>query len=91
MKRIILTDYFKYRVSLRGFDLSNIEEILRFSTERYHDTATGRLVVVGKDASIMVVIPHEIDLENNITPITIHATSRQQINFRVKSGMFENE
>ncbi len=91
MKCVIWTEYFKYRVKLRGFDLSNVEEIIRYSTERYYDTATDRLVVVGKDASIIVVIPHEIDDEDNITPITIHATNRQQINYRVKSGRFQNE
>ena len=55
--------------------------------QRYYDTATDWLVVIGKHASILVVIPHEIDDENNITPITIHATSRQQINYRVKGGV----
>lgn len=91
MKEIIWTDYFKYRVKLRGFNLSSIEEILRYSTERYYDTATDRLVVVGKDANVLVMIPHDIDEENTITPITVHATSRQQINYRVKSGRFKNE
>lgn len=90
MKQIIWTDYFKYRVELRGFDLTNVEDILRYSTERYYDSTTDRFVVVGKDADIMVMIPHEIDDEDTITPITIHATSRQQINYRVKSGRFQN-
>ncbi len=91
MVQIVWTDYFKYRIKLRGFNLSNVEEILRYSTERYYDTATDRLVVVGKDANVMVMIPHEIDEENTITPITIHAASRQQISYRVKSGRFQNE
>ena len=91
MKQIYWTDYFKYRVKLRGFNLENVEEILRYGTERYCDTATNRLVVIGKDANVLVMIPHEIDEENTITPITIHATSRQQINYRVKSGRFQNE
>jgi len=91
MKEIIWTDYFKYRVNLRGFNLSNIEEILRYGAEKYYDTATDRLVVVGKDGNILVMIPHDIDEKNTITPITVHATSRQQINYRVKSGRFENE
>ena len=85
------TDYFRYRVKLRGFNLSNVEEIIKYSTERYYDTATERLVIVGKDANILVMIPHEIDKKDIITPITIHATTRQQINYRVKSGRFENE
>jgi hypothetical protein len=91
MKKIVWTDYFRYRVKLRGFNLSGVEEILRYSTEKYYDTITDRLVVVGKDANILVMIPHESDEENTITPITIHATSRQQINYRVKSGRFQNE
>ncbi len=91
MINIIWTDYFKYRVKLRGFDLSNVEGIIKYSTERYYDTATERLVIVGKDANILVMIPHEIDNKEVITPITIHATTRQQINYRVKSGRFENE
>jgi hypothetical protein len=91
MKEIVWTDYFKYRVKLRGFNLSSVEEILRYSTEKYYDTVTDRLVIIGKDANVLVMIPHEIDEENTITPITIHATSRQQINYRVKSGRFQNE
>ena len=38
---VIWTEYFKYRARLRGFDLAIIEEIVRFSEERYFDTATG--------------------------------------------------
>ncbi|WP_428356307.1 hypothetical protein [Methyloprofundus sp.] len=91
MIEISWTDYFRYRVKLRGFNLSNVEEIIKYSTERYYDTATERLVVVGKDANVLVMIPHEIDKKDIITPITIHATTRQQINYRVKSGRFENE
>lgn len=91
MKKIIWTDYFKYKVGLRGFNLSRIEEILRYSTERYYDTATDRLVVVGKDANILIMIPHEIQQETTIVPITVHATSRQQITYRVKNGRFQHE
>ena len=91
MKQIIWTDYFKYRATLRGFDLSNVEEILKYSTERYYDVATDRFVVVGRDAKVTVMIPHEVAGENTITPVTIHATSRRQINYRVKSGRFQNE
>lgn len=90
-KQIIWTEYFIYKAKLRGFDLTNVEEILRYSTERYYDTATDRFVVVGKEANVIVIIPHEKDDENTITPITIHASSRQQINHRVKSGRFQHE
>lgn len=41
--KIIWTEYFKYRVNLRGFNLENIEDILRYSTERYYDCSTDRL------------------------------------------------
>jgi hypothetical protein len=44
---IIWTDYLKYRVALRGFDLEKLEAIVRHSTERYFDTETERHVVVG--------------------------------------------
>ena len=91
MKQIVWTDYFKYRVKLRGFNILNVEEILKRSTERYLDAATDRLVVIGKDGNVVVMIPYERDEENTITPITIHATSRQQINYRVKGGRFQNE
>ena len=32
---VIWTEYFKYRARLRGFDLAIIEEIVRFSEERF--------------------------------------------------------
>ena len=44
------TDYFKYRVKLRKYNLEKIENILNYSTERYHDNITQRFVVVGKHA-----------------------------------------
>lgn len=91
MIEIIWTDYFRYRAKLRGFDLLSIEEIIKYSTERYYDTTTERYVVVGKNAKVLVMIPHEIGIKDKITPITIHATTRQQINYRVKSGRFKNE
>ena len=40
---IIWTEYMKYRLRLRGYDLPAVEQILRYSSERYVDTATGRL------------------------------------------------
>ncbi|MCK5538342.1 MAG: hypothetical protein KAI79_16060 [Bacteroidales bacterium] len=89
MTEIIWTDYLKFRVKLRGFSLECIEDIIRYSNERYYDTSTDRWVVVGKDSNILVIIPHEISGDNAITPITIHATTRQQINYRVKSGRFK--
>ena len=49
MDRVIWTAYLRYRADLRGFDLAELERILRFGEERYFDTATGRNVVVGRD------------------------------------------
>lgn len=39
---------------------------------------------------VLVMIPYETD-EDSITPITIHITTRQQINFRLKTGRFTYE
>jgi len=87
---IVWSDYLKYRAELRGFELSKIENILRHSGERYFDTATRRLIVVGKHDDKLVVIPYEKH-GNEIKPITIHATTRQQIKFRLKTGRFVYE
>jgi hypothetical protein len=87
---IIWTDYMKYRARLRGFDLAKIEHIVRYSGERYFDTVTGRLIAVGRIDDLLVIIPCDTD-QGSITPVTIHATTRQQINFRLKTGRFINE
>lgn len=84
---IVWTDYLKYRAGLRRFEPLKIENILRHSVERYFDTATRRLTVVGKHDDRLVIIPYE-KRGNEITPVTIHATTRQQINFRLKTGRF---
>jgi hypothetical protein len=87
MPEIIWTSYLLYRVTGRGFDLELIENILRFSSERYYDVETDRAIVVGKHGEQLVLIPYE-QSKNTITPITIHATTRQQIRFRLKTGRF---
>lgn len=79
----------KYRARLRGFDLAKIEDIVRYATERYIDTATGRFVVIGRHDKVLVMIPYETD-EDTITPVTIHATTRQQINFRLRTGRYSH-
>ena len=84
---IVWTDYMKYRARLRGFDLAKIEHIVRYSAERYFDTATGRRVVVGRHNNVLVMIAYQAD-EDSITPITIHATTRSQIRFRIRTGRF---
>ena len=87
MPNIIWSDYLQYRAELRGFELAKIEEILKFSGERYYDTQTSRLIVVGKHDNRLVIIPYE-ETGENLTPVTIHATTRQQIRFRLKSGRY---
>jgi len=88
--RIVWTDYVKYRADVRGFDLEKIEEILRYSDERYFDVVTRRKIVIGRHADRVVMIPYERS-ENLITPVTIHVINRQQIKFRLKTGRFVNE
>lgn len=40
--------HMKYRGRLRGFDLTMVEDMVRYSSERYIDLETQRLVVVGR-------------------------------------------
>lgn len=87
MPQIVWSNYLRYRAKLRGFDLAKIEEILRFSGERYYDTVTGREIAVGKHDNRLVIIPYERSGEL-ITPVTIHSTTRQQIRFRLRTGRF---
>ncbi len=54
---IIWTGYMKHRAELRGFEFSKIENILRPSAEKHLDTATQRLILVGKHDNILVIIP----------------------------------
>ncbi len=88
--KIVWTDYLKFKAKQRGFDFDRIEDIVRHSTERYSDTVTGRRVAVGRHNDNLVVIPYESDGET-ISPVTVHVTTRQQINFRLKTGRFTNE
>ena len=85
--RVVWTDYLKYKASLRGFDLFRIEHIIIHSSERYHDEVTGRRIAVGRYGGKLVLVPYELD-EDIITPVTIHITTRQQINVRIKTGRF---
>ena len=87
---IIWTDYMVYRAELRGFALAGIERIMRYSPERYVDTLTGRLIAVGRIDDVLVMIPYERE-SRTVTPVTVHATTRQQINLRLKTGRFANE
>lgn len=87
---IIWTDYLKYKAKLRKFDLGKIENIIKYSSERYSDMVTGRRIVVGQHDNILVMIPYEAN-GSSITPITIHVTTRRQINFRIKTRRLINE
>ncbi len=84
------TDYLKYRAALRGFDLEKLETIVRYSNERYFDTETERHVVVGRHNLQLVIIPYDVDSEN-ITPVTVHPISRQQVKFRLNTRRFIHE
>ena len=90
MFQIVWTEYLNYRAELRGLDLNELERIIRYSSERYFDTETSRNVAVGHHAVQLVVIPYEVAGEI-ITPVTVHAVSRQQIRFRVRTGRFTYE
>ena len=85
--KIKWSEYMLYRLKVRGFDSARIEDIVRHSPERYTDTESGRTVVIGKHDEMLVMIPIEID-DSGIQPITVHATSRQQIKLRLRSGRF---
>ena len=87
MREVIWTSYLHYRVRLRGYDLSTIEHIVRFSDERYFDMTTQRMVVVGRHANQLVIVPYDQE-GDKVTPVTIHATTRQQISFRLRTGRF---
>jgi hypothetical protein len=87
---IAWTEYMKYRLDLRGYDHATVEHIVRYSSERYVDTVTGRFVVIGRHEKLLVMIPYERK-GGTLTPVTIHATSRQQINSRFRSGRLRNE
>jgi hypothetical protein len=67
--------------------LAILEKIVRQSTERYFDNETKRIVFVGRHGKQLVMIPCDSEGEQ-ITPVTIHATTRQQIRFRLRTGRF---
>jgi hypothetical protein len=89
-KQIVWTEYLKHRARTRGYDLSIIEQIVRLSTERYYDTATLRRVAVGEHDKRLVLVPHDSD-DDSITPVTVHAVTRPQIELRVRTGRFIHE
>ncbi len=48
------------------------------------------MIAVGKHDNRLVIIPYEKNVDS-IMPITIHATTRQQLKFRLKTGRFIHE
>jgi hypothetical protein len=88
--RFIWTDYMRFRLELRGYDAGWIEEIVRYSAERYRDNLSNRLIAVGRHKKTLVMIPYE-RIGKDLKPITIHATTRRQINARLASGRFTHE
>lgn len=86
-KRVIITEYVTYRARTRGFDIQDVEAIVRHSEERFFDVETHRLVAVGRSANRLVMIPYE-ETDEEVVPVTIHAVTRQQIRFRVNTGRF---
>ena len=87
---VVWTEYMQYRLAVRGFELAVVERIVKYSMERYFDQVTGRSIAIGRHDERLVMIPYEAD-GDTVAPVTIHATTRQQINLRVKSGRFTNE
>ena len=63
----------KYRIRYRNFDIENIEEIVRYSNERYFDTITLKKIVIGKYNNKLILIPYE-ENENEVIPVTVHLT-----------------
>jgi len=87
MPEIVWSDYVRFRAELRGFDLDAIADILRYSPERYRDTETGRFVAVGRCVGRLVAVPYERD-RDLLCPVTVHATTRQQVRFRLRTGRY---
>lgn len=85
------TGYFLWRVTLRGFDLRRLDEILRHGAERYLDRETGRYVVVGRhDRRRLVAIVYEVE-PRRMRPVTVHATTREQVSYRCSMGRYTVE
>lgn len=89
-RRVVWTNYMRYRAGMRGFDLAAVENIVRYSTERYADLDTGRFVAIGRHASDLLVVAYEAT-DSELIPVTVHATSRSQVGMRVRSGRYRIE
>jgi hypothetical protein len=87
MKPIVWTDYLMFRAQQRGFELAELEHIMRYATERYFDTQTLRRIVIGRCRHVWVLIAYEED-DAALTPVTVHPVTRWQITTRVRTGRF---
>ena len=85
---VVWTAYLQHRARLRGFDLAEIERIVRFSEERYFDTLTQRTVVIGRNREQLLLVAYE-QKQETIIPITVHVTTRQQVVFRLRTGRYQ--
>ena len=90
MKPVVWIDYMTFRAQQRGFDLAELETVIRYATERYFDTQTLRHIVIGRCGDALVLIAYD---ENDVaitpvTPVTVHAVTRPQITMRVQTGRF---
>lgn len=82
--------HFVYQVNQRVIDLEKVENTLRFSTEKYFDNNTGRYVKIGGNKREgLLLVSYEIELDESVTPITVHQTDREQINHRLNEGRYE--
>jgi len=77
----------RYRAKTRQFDLGKLSEIVKYSSERYFDLTTARSIVIGRHEKKVVIIAYEVE-EETYTPVTVHTTTRQQINYRLNTGRF---
>ena len=90
-KRVEITEYLRYCARARGFDVERVAEPLRHGEERHLDTDTGRGVAVGRhDSRRLVLIAYEAT-DEVLRPVTVHATTRQQITFRIRTGRYVYE
>ena len=83
--QVLWTAYLRHRARVRGFDLGVIEQIVRFSSARYFDTDTRRMVAIGRHGRWGVLVPYDQDAQT-MTPVTMHATTRQQLTLRLRQG-----
>jgi hypothetical protein len=86
--RIQWTSYARRRCAQRGFQLDILESLLRTSTERYSDVDTGRRVVVGRHDALLVLIAYETGPEDVLVPVTVHTTTRAQVQARLLRGRY---